>query len=625
MANNITQQVHKSFKPNRSTFDISGNINLTTCAGMLLPLRVDDVLPNGHYEFNYNLFARTIALKVPTFARLRAYVDVFYVPYRLLGKDYQAIIVGDRRGMLSNYAGVGAPNDFSERGMALPRFNVTALFKTSTSGVTTTVFDGYKDAAGLSYNVTTPILLNALGYGVSSIPADNNASASAVQGTNLSKNEVGSRVTATQSQPVMRSFLYLQAYQKIYQDYFRNKLWEKEDLGAYYMTSNDDGNVTNPSHYYQLFEMRYRDYDKDRFLGIIPDETGVLSSGVSLYAADALRTGMDSDSVFGKDSTPKATHISPTSLNEPYHRVNSGYVVTGDNANNGIYIHNGGGSGFDLLAAGSGMTTSDSVIMTQYTALTLRRAEAMQKYAEICSLTKSDYKHQIKAHFGFTPQDLDSDYCTRIGGFSTNLNVSDIAGTSIDNLGELGARGTMSGGSPKISFTAPEHGCIMAVLSIVPQIDWTQDFPDRGTMRFDRYDFAIPEFDRLGFTPLRVVDLIGTTKKYKYNTDKLNLSSIIGYLPRYWSYKTRVDVNTTGFGSSYPALDFNSYIMRYDKTRILSALVDGNMFEAFKALPSDTDSMFSVNWTSVTTDPFVMQCYVSASASLPLSVDSLPY
>ena len=113
---NLVQQIHKTNKPHRSTFDLSQNINFTTCPGMLLPVRVDDCLPNSRYEYSLSSFARTVQMVVPSFARVKAHFDAFFVPYRLLGDDYQAIIVGDNRGMNSNYLG----GSYSDANRSLP-------------------------------------------------------------------------------------------------------------------------------------------------------------------------------------------------------------------------------------------------------------------------------------------------------------------------------------------------------------------------------------------------------------------------------------------------------------------------------------------------------------------------
>ena len=164
---NIVQQTQKKNHVNRSGFDLSGNINFSACPGMLLPLRVDDCIPNSKYTFDYGVFARTIQMVVPSFARVKAHIDTFFVPYRLLGTDYQAAIVGDNRGALSNYS----TGSFQDKLPVLPSFDLHSLVNASDepTGVYSFKFNN-DDAAGIANKVSSPILLNALGYGVTSYP-----------------------------------------------------------------------------------------------------------------------------------------------------------------------------------------------------------------------------------------------------------------------------------------------------------------------------------------------------------------------------------------------------------------------------------------------------------------------
>ena len=617
---NLVQKIHKSNHTSHSTFDLSGNLNFTAAPGMLLPIRVDDCLPNSSYTYDFSLFARTLQMVVPTFARIKAHVDTFFVPYRLLCPDYQPIIAGDDRGAVGNY---DATNNFNNADLKFPYFNINQAFPVSTDSVSKksvrNAFNkGHIDAAGIDCNITTTLLLNALGYGVPGMPSELNVNNETEnERLALTNTDIASTVLATKNVNLpYRSFAPLQAYQKIYQDFYRNKLWEKEDRGAYYFPKGSS-TVTSLSYaQYPLFELRYHDYDKDRFFGMLPDENGILSDGISLYASDALRFGANSTAVFGKSSVPQSNSFL---LNAQGSEISD--------ADDSVY-------GFGSISfKDSGFSTEasqDSLLSPQFSALTLRRAEAFQKFAEITSMSKSDYKHQIQAHFGFTPKDLNSDYCTYVGGFDVPLSVSDIANTSDTNQGYLAGRGTMSGGSNTISFkTNQEHGILMSIFYIVPQIDWSNDFVDRVTMRFNRYDFAIPEFDSLGFEPVRSIDLLCDMSTAWTESDKsfptMN-ADIIGYLPRYWYYKTSIDRNSVGFSAStQKTLDFNSYIVGYDKNRILTATAEGNMFEAFKSRPTDLDGLFPTKWQSVSDDPFVINCYIRCTASLPLSVDGLPY
>lgn len=616
---NIVQQTQKSNHVNHSTFDLSGNINLSATTGMLLPVRVDDCLPNSRYTFNTNLFARTVQMAVPSFARVKAHLDTFFVPYRLLGTDYKDIIVANDRAIMSNY-NLDINNDFVNLKASLPFIQLQDYFVAgSNTNPGSWDFGSLSDAAGISYNITTPLLLNMLGYGIPAISSSNSTSVMTTAYNLNADGGIGSSSVSSISK-VKRNILFLQAYQKIYQDYYRNQLWEKENRASYFVPSQyDSHDFTSIAKTSGLLEMRYHDYDKDRIIGMVPNENNILSDGVAAYASTILAgtAGFDASSVLGPQQIPNGLNqVTASSLTGS----SSSTKLTNLNLSDPQIVQG-------LVAKTS---APSSVAIQQYTALSNKRLEAMQRFAEVTSLNKSDYKHQIKAHFGFTPSDLESDYCQFLGGTDIPLQVSDVEntnGTSSDYasnlLGYLGGKGVMSSNGKTISYEVKEHGCIMHILYIVPQIDWGNEFIDRATLRFNRYDFAIPEFDKFGFEPVRQLDINGELTKVNYGN--VQFSSVIGYLPRYWSYKTRLDINQTGFSdSSGQKLNFDAYIVKYDKSRIYNNFGKGTMYKAFKSLPSDLDGLFPVSWSSPTDNPFIISLYIGCHASLPLSVDSLP-
>lgn len=622
---NIVQQTYKTNHVNHSSFDLSGNINFTAAPGMLLPLRVDDCLPNSRYTFDYSLFARTVQMVVPSFARVKAHVDTFFVPYRLLGTDYQATIVGDERGNLSNYSS----GTFSIENKSLPFFNFNDILKSTDSASTANGkpvelnFTLY-DAAGIKNSISSMILFNSLGYG---IPSYSSASSYRSQvGNNdsfTSSGAIGSVISASNinGNNIFRSTTFLQAYQKIYQDFYRNKLWEKENRLSYFCSSSDMGtNLSSVLESRGMSELRYKDFDKDRLIGLVPNENNILSDGISQYASSTLNgnLGLDSSVALGSHQVPLSV---PNSIKQG---SSTDYLL---NTITGAVSSISGN-----LTAGPTSNSPGSLLVQQYTAISNRRLEAFQKFAEITMLNKSDYQHQIKAHFGFTPPALDSDYCTLVNSFDVPLGISDVEntnGSSSDgvssNLGYLGGKGTMSGQNREFSVSVQEHGCIMSIFYILPQIDWSNEFVDRSTMRFNRYDFAIPEFDRLGFEPVRVIDVNGEFSKVSTYNNTTSLT-VLGYLPRYWSYKTRLDVNTTGFSDSTGAsINFDSYVVKYDKNRFYQNFAAGTMYKAFKCTPTQLDGLFPTSWKSVPDNPFIITFYVKCVASLPLSIDSLPY
>lgn len=638
---NIVQKIHKKNTTSRNVFDISNNVQFTTCPGILLPVRTDEALPGDEFRFSVSAFARTVQMVVPSFARVKAHIDNFFVPYRLLGTDYQSIIVGDNRGMVGNYSN----SSYTERVGVLPRVNGSVL----TGACNQT---GNSDAQGIQYAVTSRILANALGYGIGAVSTNMGLASTSTQKM-LSDGSLGSAAAASTFGKIASgsytgaslyyNLLPFQAYQKIYQDYYRNKLWEKENKQSYFFgpdrdnTDLDVGTLVNTG----MIEMRYHDFEKDRITGIIPDENSILTDGVSAYAQDiisALPFGLDSELSLGSQQVPSSLTIG---------------AYLGDNVSSPSVPSSGSSvmssrvfRSVDGEIKGNSSYQDLSPILSRLSALSLRRLQAFQKFAEITDLNKSDYKHQIKAHFNFNVPDLNSDYCDFIGGCDIPLNISDVEntnGASVDgatnSLGYLAGKGTLSGNSSGFSYKCKEHGIIMSILYVLPQVDYLNVFTDRSTMRLGRYDFAIPEFDDLGFEPVRVLDVYNSSMTYDggFSITDANPARVIGYLPRYWYYKTKVDANySPAFradvnGTSSSTLNYNSYIVPFPYSWFLSNCVAGTTYRGLKVPVNILKGLFplEIDTTSAAifadTCPFIFTIHYQASVMRSLSVDGLPY
>lgn len=610
----IVQKVHKENNVSRNVFDVSANNSFVTCAGQLLPVRVDEVMPNSEYRFSQSYFMRTLPLVVPSFARMKVHFDTFFVPYRLLGTDIQSIIVGNNRGMISNYNSDGT---YSSLNKCLP---YTTLFQLSPLqnpawNADNSTMHNISDAAGYSIQNTSPTLIHALGYGTPL--KDGDATPFGIPGTETKGLGLGNVIASSSSvSPVLESVqtdinsssttvpvstlavsvLPLLAYQKIYQDYYRNKLWENENRASYFLQSSDYGTSMTLSTMVNrgILEMRYHDLSKDRITGMVPDVSSVLSAGLSISNASVLgERGLDYQSGYYQDNAGLGSEQVPKALVSK-----------------------------DTSSASSGTLN----------ALSLRRLEAFQKFAEITELNKNDYKHQIKAHFGFEVPDLNSDYCQYIGGFEDIVNISDVENTTSEQSAALSGKGVSAGNSRQFTFRANEHGMIMTICYIVPLVDYANLFVNRYCTHLNRYDFCVPEFDNIGFEPVRVFDVYNEMSNLPTalpGNATVTPVSILGYLPRYWEYKTKVDTAYSPFyngNNKEITLNYGSYIIRFPYDRLIQNANLSTMYKAFKAIPKMTDELFSVAYDgNVENSPFVCTFYCQASAMLPLSVTGLPY
>lgn len=644
----LTQKIHKKNTTRSNIFDMSNNVNTLIAPGMLLPIRTDEVIPGDVYKFSIDSFARTLQMVVPPFVRCRAHIDSFFVPLRLLGTDFPDIVVGNNRGILANYSASGS---YTDNNPSLPYVKANQLL----DALTARSEQPFTDASGCQGSASSVLLLNALGYGINKEQISNGYFAPLSSGSDNSvkSNSVYSldQVTTSGNQDGSRCIAYntlpLQAYQKIYQDYYRNKLWEKENKSSYFCPPSRTGVqwTSQRLNTLGLIEMRYHDFDKDRITGIVPDENGILSDGVSAYAQDivsGMNFGLDSIRSLGSQSVPSSSSVIPGGTSA----AKDDKVFSTEQQSNQL-IGNLHASSNDA---------DYSALVTRFNALSIRRLSAMQKFAEITDLNKSDYKHQVAAHFGVQPSDIDSDYSTYIGGADIPLQISDVENNGVDsnddNLGYLAGKGVFYQPTTKeYTFNVgAQHGIIMHILYILPEIDYLNTYTERLNLRLNRYDFAIPEFDSFGFEPVRVLDLFNTLvcdyPKFTLPAASSNYNAyqVLGYLPRYWSYKTKLDSNNSATlidsGATTPrnALNYDSYIISFPYQRFLNLALSGSTYAGLKVTPWCMDSIFPTSCVTFIEDdpfqkyklllnqmPFVFHVHFNCTVKRSLSVDGLPY
>lgn len=612
----LMSRINKVHRPVRNRFDISTRRLFTSAPGMLLPVYYRELCPGNHISLDLSNFARTVPMRKAAFARMSENYDVFFVPFRLIFEGAQDMLAGTPR---SRAFAANVPD-------IVPTLNYTALnnFRTYVTN------NKVKDDVGIDANITTSRLLMALGVGFSGaaksgIPySTDNRSAFSYQSSNNST----PNVFTNGADPMKFSFssLPFAAYQKIYQDYFRNKMWEDENTESY-MLHNSTGKPFDALAACKLglLSMRYSNIDKDRIFGMMPDDGKIFSQGInfintssasSVRGAIGSRTVPDTNASSPLEALLQSFSSASSTIN--YQRALEAFQHSDTETNNALL----------------------QGVVAQLNALSMKRMETLQRFAEICALNKDDYKHQMQAHFGVDVPDLNSDYCTYLGGKSNPINISEVeqttpgAGVDGSALGELGARGVSYGNSGHIDYTANEHGYLMIIYHLQPHVDFVGAFVDPQLRRYDRYDFMIPEFDDLGFEPIRLCDVANPLMLPTNQTKMFNPMRILGWLPRYWSYKTDVDQTNQAFWNVQTANAWNKYVVQFDFNHYLKrtgrdnpaysgSLID---YRFFKMYPSIVDSLFYIaNDGNTDTDQFVNSLMVNAIVDLPLSVDGLPY
>lgn len=284
----------------------------------------------------------------------------------------------------------------------------------------------------------------------------------------------------------------LLAYQKIYSDFYKrddyeatNPLhWNIDDFkrGSAVMDFDDNKRLLN------MLRLRYRWHNKDYFTGVVPSE---LLGGLQGFNANSL--GMFGDNM---------------------------QIASDDNK---VSVANGN--------------------------VSTKGIRAMFALEKLMRLTRRaggfDYISQTLAHYGFEPPRGRGDKVEFVGGTASNINISEVlstADTSKGFTGQIYGRGIGSiDEKGKTEFTAKEHGILMCIASIVPDIDYSAEGLNSFNSKLQRGDYFQPEFQDLGLQPVFNYELYN--RIYSDNMpENLRINKgVLGFSPRYAEYKAAFD------------------------------------------------------------------------------------
>ena len=90
-------------KPNRNSFDMSFQNNLTTKFGVLKPVYCQEVIPGDSFKIRPDFALRFLPMVFPVQTRMRAHLHFFYVRNRTIWKDWMDFIGKTKEGLVPPY------------------------------------------------------------------------------------------------------------------------------------------------------------------------------------------------------------------------------------------------------------------------------------------------------------------------------------------------------------------------------------------------------------------------------------------------------------------------------------------------------------------------------------------
>lgn len=604
--------------PRRSGFDLSNRVCFTSKAGELLPVFWDIVYPGDSFKIKTQLFTRTQPLNTAAYTRIREYLDFYFVPLRLINKNLPTALMQmqdnpvQATGLSSNkivttdipWIPIAVSNN------AYSSFSGFAFVRNSSPAITDVLgFDSISQSAKLLMYLRYG---NFLPYATS----EEQKSLGLSGALDLRSSENSS--TGYSSLHI----LPLAAYQKVYADFFRFTQWEKNQPYTYNFDWYSGGNVlaslTNDvlaRKYYSddnLFTLRYANWPKDMFMGVMPDsQLGDVSIVDASGSEGTFPVGLlDVDGGTLRAGLLARSGSSPSEHSALEMRTSS---ILAANTTYGVYAQHA-----------AGLSSSFSILQ-------LRMAEAVQKYREVSQFADQDARGQIMAHFGVSLSPVLSDKCMYLGGSSSNIDLSEVVNTNItgDNIAEIAGKGVGTG-QGSFSGQFDEYGIIIGIYHNVPLLDYVVTGQPQNLLYTNTADLPFPEFDSIGMQTLQFGRFINS-RAINWTSGVDYRVQTMGYLPRFFDVKTRYDEVLGAFRSTLKnwvaPLD-PPYVSEWLQTSVTSTgkLTLNLNYGFFKVNPRVLDSIFNVKCDStIDTDQFLTALYMDVKAVRNFDYDGMPY
>lgn len=520
----------------RSSFDLSSKKLFTAKVGEILPCYWQIAIPGTKYRISSDWFTRTVPVNTAAYTRIKEYYDFYAVPLRLISRALPQAFT-----QMTDYATSAVSADKNSEPLAsVPN---TSLQSISNVLASVQLLDTMDDV-GLPFAYGACKVLDLLGYG-SFVASSNTAKAA------ISTAYLGFSPTSDDKNPLVYrvsqvvNLLPLLAYQKIYYDFFSNSQWEKHLAYSYNVDYWDGKSQLSLSS--DMFKLRYANYPKDYFMGILPN------SQYGSVAALPIST---------------LSNFSNTSIVAP--------------SSQGVLV-NTTGTSVALSAVGPG-NNAHLRLNADLSALSIRATEYLQRWKEVVQFSSKDYSDQMAAQFGIKAPEYMGNHSHYIGGWSNVININEVVNTNLDaqeSLASIAGKGVGSNSGHTLTYDCgAEHQVVICVYHAVPMLDWAVSGQAPQLTVTAISDFPQPAFDQLGMQPVPALNLINDKSRVADGS--------LGYNLRYWQWKSSIDTVHAGFRKG---LSYHSWAAPLDGWDILTP--SGSfVYQSMKIRPQQLNSIF---------------------------------
>ena len=626
-------------RPHKSGHDISAKNCFTAKVGELLPVWTDFAIPNCTYRFNLEYFTRTRPVQTSAYTRIREYFDFFAVPCDLIWKSFNSAVIqmGEKapiqsKDLLTNLTVKG---DLPYCSLSDLNYSLKfAAGNPSNLGDKVNVVSGFGNIFGYNRGDVNHKLLSMLDYG-------NVVHKDATWIGTSSYRWWNGQAPVTTSTGYSQKYnvnlavnlFFLASYQKIYQDFFRWSQWENADPTSYnfdwyrgsgnlFGASDLASAIPAGSDYWKrdnLFSLRYANWNKDKFMGILPNSQFGDLAVVDLGSISSVGSKIPVGAYDGVNDTGKF---------KQFQTASESFNGTSDKTTQ-IYPRDPDSISVRADSNLWAVLGESPDLKLKFSVLALRQAEALQKWKEITQSVDTNYRDQIKAHFGVSVPQSEAHMAKYIGGVARNLDISEVVNNFLPRPGNessqayIYGKGVGSGRGSMTFNTGSGYYILMCIYHATPLLDYAISGPDGQNLVTSVEDLPIPEFDNIGMESVPAVELMNSNLYSNVNS----ADKILGYNPRYYNWKTKIDRIHGAFTTT-----LKDWVAPIDDSFLYSlfggalSTYKGVTWPFFKVNPNTLDDIFAVKVDSTwETDQLLVNCNVGCYVTRPLSADGVPY
>lgn len=581
-------------KPSRNGFDLSYRNRFSAKAGELLPVYSKLMRKGDKAKISQRNITNTRPLNSDAYTSIREYYNWYFVPMNLLWDKFNVYSV-DLKDNAQVASSINGNQPLSDK----HPYWTTGQFYDVINGLDSlTAANNKLNPFGFERGRLARKLLHYLDYGDFYKPE-----------TSIIKN-------------VEMNPWRLLAYQKIYQDYYRDSQWESSRPALFNLNYMDGSEGTNQIPLdevdltkWTMFDIRYANWNKDYFMGLLPN---------SQYG-DVASIDVDFGGLDISDATSLYLYGNPGA--EMVSTSNTGLLQADTSASGRQWTLKS--ASVERLANALGLRAQN--LVGQFTILALRQAEALQKYKEIKMANKQDFPSQVYAIEGVKPSNAYSQRCHWLKGVDGTIDINPVVNTNLtdENAALVRGRG-ISASQGGFDFDTDVDGVLMCIYHAVPVLDYAIDGVHPDNTKTYLSDYANPVFDRTGMQQVPLVHLFNNWPDtvLGFAGDE----NLLGYGPIYLDYKT--DYSRI-HGAFYNG-DLHSWVAPITQNYI-KAWLEGNQSgdysvwrglnsTFFKVNPATLNPIFTEDVDSeVKSDQFWCNAFFNVNVVRNLDRDGLPY